>query len=54
MEDEDPDMRRARMLLRCFDVRRKLAGEGGGAEVLEEARRVVEGVEARFGLKSVK
>lgn len=47
-------MRRARMLLRCFDVRRKLAGEGGGAEVLEEARRVVEGVEARFGLKSVK
>ncbi|KFZ23811.1 hypothetical protein V502_01717 [Pseudogymnoascus sp. VKM F-4520 (FW-2644)] len=54
VEDEDPDMRRARMLLRCFDVRRKLAGEGGGAEVLEEARRVVEGVEARFGLKSVK
>ncbi|KFZ01767.1 hypothetical protein V500_00633 [Pseudogymnoascus sp. VKM F-4518 (FW-2643)] len=54
VEDEDPDMRRVRMLLRCFDVRRKLAGEGGGAEVLEEARRVVDGVEARFGLKSVK
>ncbi|KFZ20463.1 hypothetical protein V501_00125 [Pseudogymnoascus sp. VKM F-4519 (FW-2642)] len=50
-EDEDPDMRRARMLLRCFDARRKLAGEGGGTEVLEEARRLVEGVEERFGLK---
>ncbi len=44
-------MRRARMLLRCFDARRKLAGEGGGTEVLEEARRLVEGVEERFGLK---
>ena len=51
MEDEDPDMRRARMLLRCFDARRKLAGEGGGAEVLEEARRLVERVEERFGLR---
>ncbi|OBT66608.1 hypothetical protein VE03_03966 [Pseudogymnoascus sp. 23342-1-I1] len=50
-EDEDPDMRRARMLLRCFDVRRKLEGEGGGVEVLGEARRLVEGVEERFGLK---
>ncbi|KFY63625.1 hypothetical protein V496_03825 [Pseudogymnoascus sp. VKM F-4515 (FW-2607)] len=50
-EDEDTDMRRARMLLKCFDVRRKLAGEGGGAEVLGEARRLVEEVEERFGLK---
>jgi hypothetical protein len=39
------------MLLRCFDARKKLAGEGGGTEVLEEARRLVEGVEERFGLK---
>ncbi|KFY22712.1 hypothetical protein V493_06391 [Pseudogymnoascus sp. VKM F-4281 (FW-2241)] len=54
VEDEDPDMRRARMLLRCFDVRRKLAGEGGGAEVLEEARRLVGGVEERFGLRETK
>ncbi|OBT73554.1 hypothetical protein VF21_07638 [Pseudogymnoascus sp. 05NY08] len=53
VEDEDPDMRRARMLLRSFDARRKLAGEGGGTEVLEEARRLVEGVEERFGLKKV-
>ncbi|KFY32766.1 hypothetical protein V495_08755 [Pseudogymnoascus sp. VKM F-4514 (FW-929)] len=53
-EDEDPDMRRARMLLRCFDARRKLGGEGGAAEVLEEARRLVDGVEARFGAKGVR
>ena len=47
-EGEDADMRRARMLLRGFDARRKLAGEGGGVEVLGEARRLVEGVEERF------
>ncbi|KFY07005.1 hypothetical protein V492_07538 [Pseudogymnoascus sp. VKM F-4246] len=54
VDDEDPDMRRARMLLRSFEARRKLGGEASGAEILGEARRVVDAVEERFGLKGVR